>query len=103
MKHKGLLLPFIFVYSGVAIAEFDTKAYCREVASFGGTYSYSLEASCRQMENSAKKRLEAKAARTPAMVQVHCEEVAQFGGQGSYSLMESCIKMELDAKRRIGE
>lgn len=102
MRHRLVFLGFIVSANCIA-QEFNTKAYCQEVAAFGGTYSYSTEASCRKMEAQSKRWIESRASRTPAMVLVHCEEVASFGGSGSYSTMASCIKMELDAKRSLGE
>ena len=87
--------------SGVAAAEFDIAAHCREVASFGGSHSYSLEKSCRQMEEAAKKRVAKIEDKVPGSVLAHCDGVASFGGPGSYSLMESCIKMEMDAKKQL--
>ncbi|WP_406871595.1 hypothetical protein WHT83_14845 [Aminobacter sp. P9b] len=79
------------------LPRFDVESHCKAVASFGGTYSASLDESCFSMEQAAYDGLKPIWPDLPASVARHCAEVAAFGGPGSYSLLESCIRMEVDA------
>lgn len=82
-------------------AEFDIATHCKQLAEVGGNHSYSLERSCRQMEEGAKKRVAKMEDSTPGSVLAYCDNLATTGGPGSYTLMESCIKMEMQAKKQL--
>jgi len=77
-----------------AVPSFDTNGYCAQVASVGGG-SYSIEASCREMESEARNQLSSRS--IPDRVLNYCEKVARVSGDGSYSIMNSCVDMELSA------
>jgi hypothetical protein len=84
------------------VPRFDVERHCKEVASFGGTYSAALDKSCFDMEQSAYDNLKARWSEVSSSMAAHCSEVAAFGGPGSYSLLESCIRMESEAAGSVG-
>lgn len=76
---------------------FDVDAACREVASFGGTYSASTDRSCFAGEQEAYDALKPKWAAVPPGVRAECTKIAAFGSP-SYAMLKSCIESELDAR-----
>ena len=102
MKSSALavILPALFFPASAQaqqLPHFDVTTHCKEVASFGGSYSAMLNNSCIDMEQDAYNHLKPVWGRLPGSMRDHCTEVAAFGGPGSYSLLESCVKMESDA------
>lgn len=93
----GLLLATCTAARG----EFDIAAYCKQLAEVGGAHSYTLERSCRQQEEGARKRVAKMEDSTPGSVLAYCDNLASSTGPGSYMLMESCIKMEMQAKKQL--
>lgn len=79
------------------LPRFDVEAHCKKVASFGGSYSATLDESCFSMEQGAYDGLKPEWSGLPTNVRRHCEKVAAFGGDGSYSLLESCVRMEVES------
>jgi hypothetical protein len=79
---------------------FAVEAHCRQIASFGGSYSASLYGSCMDMEQTAYDNLKGLWGRLPANMRRHCQQIAAVAGSGSYSLLESCIQMETSAGER---
>lgn len=99
---RGILIAGLLLATSPAVhAEFDIQGYCKQVAEFGGNHSYTLERSCRQMEEGAKKRVAKMEDGTPGSILAYCDNMASMSGPGSYTLMESCIKMEMDSKKRL--
>lgn len=85
--------------SGSAVPNFDTVEHCRQVSEVGGTGSYAIEETCREMEAEAEAEV---ASRTiPDRVYNHCKQVAEVGGPGSYSIFNTCVDMELGAASRL--
>jgi hypothetical protein len=86
------------------VPRFDVEKHCKEVASFGGSYSASMDKSCFDMEQAAYDKVKAGWPDETASARRHCTEIASFGGAGSYSMLESCLTMESkaasDRKRR---
>lgn len=79
------------------VPRFNVESHCKQVASFGGSYSASLDKSCFDMEQSAYDKLKANWTDHTSSARRHCIEVSSFGGPGSYSLLESCLQMETKA------
>lgn len=77
---------------------YDVEAHCKEVASFGGTYSASLDNACLDQEQMAYDALKADWTNVPTDARAHCDEVARFGGHGSYNLLQACIQQETKAR-----
>lgn len=74
--------------------DYNVKAHCKQVASFGGPQSEVLLQSCYQMEQSAYDELKPSWDELPAPLRAHCTRVAAFGGPGSFALLQSCVQME---------
>jgi hypothetical protein len=92
-----LLALVAFLWAGAAAAEmprYQVEAHCKEIASFGGSYSASLFNACFDMEQVAYNGLKPRWDRLPHAMRGHCDDIASFGGPGSYALLESCVQME---------
>jgi len=76
---------------------FDVAAHCKEVASFGGTYSAMMEQQCMKMEQGDYDSLKQRWPGLPESMKDHCLQVASFGGTASYMMLNQCVKMELEA------
>jgi hypothetical protein len=76
---------------------FDVRAHCREVASFGGSYSAVLDKRCSDLEQTAYDNLLPIWAQLPIEMKKHCTEVARVRRSGSYSLLEGCVSLEINA------
>lgn len=85
--------------SAQPLPEYDTEAYCAEVAEMAGG-SYSLEKGCRDMEAEAKASLEGRVIE-PRILK-YCDDVASMTG-GSYGLLEGCIDMEEEARDSLSQ
>ena len=99
MRIRPLLVPCLLP-AGTAMADmprYDVKAHCAEIASFGGSYSESLNQSCFEMEQVAYDGLKPGWDALPSAMRTHCDEIARFGESGSYSLLEACIQQEAKA------
>jgi hypothetical protein len=83
---------------GQVLPQYDPEAHCKEVASFGGSYSAVLDNACLAQEQSAYDALKDNWSNVPVEARSHCDEVASFGGTGSYVLLQSCIEQELQAR-----
>lgn len=81
---------------------FDVEKHCAKVASFGGTYSASMDKSCFDGEQAAYDKLKPIWGELPDATTAHCLRVARFGGPGSYTMLESCVRMELEAAGSVG-
>jgi hypothetical protein len=79
------------------VPDFDIKKYCTSVAEMAGG-SYSIESSCREMEEDSKKKLVRRT--VSARIMKYCKDVASYGGN-SYMILESCIDMEEDARKGL--
>jgi hypothetical protein len=77
---------------------YDAEVYCKEVASFGGSYSAFMDNACLAQEQSAYDGLKTKWADLPADARTNCDEVARFGGNGSYFMLKACIEQEMQAR-----
>lgn len=84
------------------VPRFDVETHCRKVASFGGTYSASIDKTCFEGEQDAYDKLKPIWGSLPEATAAHCTKVAGFGGTGSYSILETCVRMELDAAGAVG-
>jgi len=73
---------------------FDVEAYCKKIASFGGSYSAVTDESCFEMEQSSYNNLKGSWSQLPDRMRDYCVKIAKFGGEGSYVTLESCIEME---------
>lgn len=98
------LLPILITLSALTmpamaqeVPRFDVEKHCKEVASFGGSYSASMDKSCFDMEQAAYDKLKAGWSGETTSARRHCTEVASFGGAGSYSMLQSCLTMESKA------
>jgi len=78
---------------------FDTVAHCRQVSEVGGTGSYTIEETCRNMEADARQEIAARS--IPGRVYDHCKQVAEVSGPGSYTIFKTCVEMELGAAGRL--
>ena len=89
--------PSPAVSGGVTLPVYDIAAYCKKLAAHGGG-SYTVEASCIDMETDEKNTLE-KMTDVPERILNQCAKLAGFGG--SYTVLRSCIDMELEAKSKL--
>lgn len=97
MKLPLMLLTLCAIAAPAAaqdVPRFDVEKHCKQVASFGGSYSASMDKSCFDMEQAAYDKVKAGWSDETASARRHCTEVASFGGAGSYSMLDSCLKME---------
>ena len=95
-----LLLIAGMLVAGPTLADmprFDVEAHCKEIASYGGSFSESLNRSCFDMEQAAYDSLKPDWDGLPSAMQLHCEDIARYAGSGSYSLLESCVQQEAKA------
>lgn len=76
---------------------YDVERHCREVASFGGTYSAVMDQGCFRAEQQAYDGLKARWASLPQRLRRHCDEIARFGGSGNYTMLSGCVRAEEQA------
>jgi len=97
-----LALALFAALSAPALADmpqFDTSKYCQGVSQVVGG-SYAIEASCVDMENEARAKIEG--GEVEPKIMAYCANVASVSG-GSYSILQSCIEMENEAKGALGK
>ena len=98
----AILAELTFVIPVAAQSEipprYDAEAYCKEVASFGGSYSAFMDNACLAQEQTAYDGLKTKWTDLPADARTYCDEVARFGGKGSYFMLNACIEQEMQAR-----
>lgn len=83
--------------SAADMPRFDVEAHCKQIASFGGSYSAVLDKACFDQEQQAYDRLKPVFGQLTDAMSAHCEQIASFGGPGSYTLLEACISQEIQA------
>lgn len=93
----GLVLVPSLTLADEAMPRFDVPAHCKEVASFGGTYSAMMEQQCMKMEQADYDSLKPRWPELPQSMKDHCLQVSGFGGEPSYMMLNQCVKMELEA------
>lgn len=99
MKIKVMfVMVFVLFFSAQVFAadlpQFDTDAYCDNIAEIGGG-SNVLRKQCMKDEKASEKRL-AKINDVPDKTWKYCAKIAKVAN-GSYVLMEQCISDEMDA------
>ncbi|NAZ38373.1 hypothetical protein [Rubellimicrobium sp. CFH 75288] len=100
MRNSAHLLIAGVMAASPALAlppRYDVERHCREVASFGGSFSAVLYDTCFDMEQDAYDTLKRRWDGLPSAMRRHCDQVASFAGSGSYSLLETCVQMEEQA------
>ena len=106
MRRMGLLGLALAAWALPARAEmpnYDVKAHCTQIASYGGSLSQSLLQTCYQQEQSAYDALKPSWDQLPAAMRQHCNQIASYGGTGSFSLLRTCVQQENAAARQNGE
>lgn len=105
MKKAFLILASVlFLAVSTAQAEgeaylpnFDTNAYCKQVATFSGGSSQ-IELGCRQNEKNAAQSL-LQMTMYPEVLN-YCTQVAIASGQ-SYSILYGCVQNEMNARKAL--
>lgn len=93
-----VMLIFSIPAFGQNLPRYDADAYCKKVASVGGTYSATIENACIDQEQQAYDRLKSGWDGYPSQAESYCDRVATVGGAGSYSILGACIQQEIQAR-----
>ncbi len=80
-------------------ASSSIRKHCRDVAGFGGSYSYTIEKTCIEQEVQAKTIV--MHTPTSARIKKHCQDVAGFGSSYSHTIEKTCIEQEKKARGAI--
>src|SRR3954469_21615744 len=83
--------------TSAAMPDYDAKAWCRQVAGSGGSFSEVIYGGCFAQEQGAYNQLRAKWDALPSQARQWCDQVARSGGTGSFVILEGCISQEMGA------